>query len=294
MRETILEFGPHHRLIGVLTRPESAERAGGGVAVVITNSGIIHRVGANRVHVRLARALAAAGVPCLRYDLPGIGDSARMSAGRDVETANQMATAAALTALTAAGVASRFVMIGLCSGADHSFRVSVADPRVIGAVLIDPTTMFSTSRHRLNLALRAAGRALRPRFWGRLLAGRYRLSRASLSASMHGEGPGAPRSLRREELPEQWAQARDAFQLLIDRKTKLLLLTTRHNGQVYSYRGQLQDAFPELRGLRDILTTANRPRGEHTFSSEADRDYLEATVLGWLAERILQRKALTG
>ena len=109
MRETILEFGPHRRLVGVLTRPESAERAGGDVAVVITNSGIIHRVGANRVHVRLARALAAAGVPCLRYDLPGIGDSARMSAGGDVETANQMATAAACTALTAAAASWRSI-----------------------------------------------------------------------------------------------------------------------------------------------------------------------------------------
>ncbi len=292
MRETILEFGPHRRLVGVLTRPEAGERAGDGIAVVITNSGIIHRVGANRVHVRLARALAAAGVPCLRYDLPGIGDSERMSSGGDVETSNLMATAAALTALTAAGVASRFVVVGLCSGADHGFRVSIVDPRVIGAVLIDPTTMFSTPRHRLNLALRASARAMRPRVWMRLLAGRYRSSRASFAASMNGDGPGAPRSLRRDVQPELWAQSQAAFQQLIDRDTQLLLFTTRHNENVYSYGSQLQDAFPQLRGLRDIVTTATRPRGEHTFSKEVDRVYLESTVLKWLSDRILHRPAM--
>ena len=287
MRETVLEFGPSRRLIGVLTRPDASQGAGHGLTVLITNSGIIHRVGPNRLHVRLARALAARGIPCLRYDLPGVGDSERLATGGDVASENVRATAAAIDALGAAGVGGRFVIIGLCSGADHGFQAACADARLAGAVLIDPTAMFSTTRHRAMLGLRALRRATRPALWLRVLSGRYRLRNSNLDEFLREAGPGAPRSLRREEHPDAWKQTRDAFQSLIDRQTQLLLLITRHNQSVYSYRRQLQDAFPDLRSLDGILQTDRRPQSDHTFSAESDRAYLESTVIRWLTERML-------
>ncbi len=293
MKETILEFGPERRLVGVLTRPPRAAGDPSNVVVVITNSGIIHRVGANRVHVRLARSLAAAGVPCLRYDLPGIGDSERAASGGGVESDNLSATAAAIDALEKMGVGTRIVMVGLCSGADHSFRAMRLDPRIVGAVLIDPTAMFSTTRHRVNLVRRLFRRALRPVLWIRLLSGRYRLSRANLNESISDAGPGAPRSLTRADHPEAWADTRDALQEFIRREAELLLITTHHNARVYSYQQQLQDAFPSLTELSRYLSAYTRPQSDHTFSAEVDRRFLETAVLAWLRDRVLPRSAPT-
>ena len=67
-------FGRSQHLVGVLSTP-TVVSAAAPPGIVLVNSGIIHRIGANRVYVRLARALAVCGSASLRFDLSGIGDS---------------------------------------------------------------------------------------------------------------------------------------------------------------------------------------------------------------------------
>ncbi len=74
MRERAVVFGDPPDLVGVLTEPDGVCRDRG---VIILNAGIIHRVGPNRLHVRMARALASLGFPVLRFDFSGQGDSGR-------------------------------------------------------------------------------------------------------------------------------------------------------------------------------------------------------------------------
>src|SRR5690606_23478543 len=138
------------------------------------NAGILHRIGPNRLHVRLARRLARAGVTSLRLDLPGLGDSRTLGTSASVAEQNQRAVSAALDALEGRGVAHRFVLFGLCSGADDASRCACADPRIVGMCLIDPPTLFPTWRSRATHALRWAKR---PRSWFRLVTGRYGLLR---------------------------------------------------------------------------------------------------------------------
>jgi hypothetical protein len=45
-----------------------------------------------------------------------------------------------MTALERAGVARKFVIIGLCSGGDLAFQAGFRDPRVAGAVMMNPRT----------------------------------------------------------------------------------------------------------------------------------------------------------
>ena len=74
MNERALTFGDERHLVGILTEPAPSGRGGeeglaeaGGEdlrpGVVFLNSGILHRVGASRIYVKLARRLAAARVP---------------------------------------------------------------------------------------------------------------------------------------------------------------------------------------------------------------------------------------
>ena len=59
------------RMVGILSLPA----APGPRGVLIVTGGPQYRVGSHRQFVLLARALAARGVPVLRFDLRGMGDS---------------------------------------------------------------------------------------------------------------------------------------------------------------------------------------------------------------------------
>lgn len=281
MIESVLEFGPGRRLVGILTRPPQHAEVH-DLAVLITNSGIIHRVGANRVHVRLARFLAARGYPCLRYDLPGIGDSERSGTGASVQVENLGASMAAMDALQRSGIARRFVLIGLCSGADHSFMVGCVDSRVAGAVLIDPTGVFSTRRHQLNIMLRTVRRGMRPRVWIRLVTGKYQLSRSISQNTFNASDPGAPRSLTRSGNEDVRAQIRDGLEAFVKRGSRLYIVITGHNAGVYTYDRQMLDAFPDVAGLDQIIRVDRRLNAEHTFTAEIDRSFLESGITDWL------------
>lgn len=279
MKETVVEFGPS-AFVGILTRPENGGAlAPADVAVLITNAGIIHRVGPNRLHVRLARFLAAQGYPCLRYDLPGIGDSEAAGAAQVAE-ARIAATRSALDRLERMGVARRFIILGICSGADHSLVASVFDPRLVGAVVIDPTTVFATPRHRVNRTLQRASRLLVPRVLWRVLTGRTGLLRRITGPA---EPPiyGMPRAPGPEEVDTR-NQAVGALRALCDRRVQLYMIMTGHSNEVFSYREQMVDAFPELPALKDVLHIDRWPTTGHTFGREADRNRLEGELVRWL------------
>lgn len=296
--ERVVEFGPGNRLVGILTSAgavggEGARDGKAPLAVVITNAGIIHRVGANRLHVRLARHLAALGIPCFRYDLPGIGDSEPTGTGPIMQE-NLAATRAAMDRLQSMGVADRFVMVGLCSGADHSFMTGVIEPRVAGALMIDPTTVFSTPRHHRIRALQRLGRGLRPAVAWRILTGRKKLSlrppaEADAAAVAGAAQPafGLPREPAPEVLPEARKQVSAALATLAGRPVQLFFFMTGHSDDAYSYRRQLVDAFPEIEALPAVLRVERRPRADHTFSREADRQYLEQQLAQWLQHTVL-------
>lgn len=72
MREETCVFGSANPLVGIITHPEIDV---GLPTVILLNAGLIHRIGPNRVYVRLARHLAGLGFQVLRFDLSGIGDS---------------------------------------------------------------------------------------------------------------------------------------------------------------------------------------------------------------------------
>ena len=280
--ESVLEFGPGGRIIGILTHTHPAEDRSRVPAIVITNSGIIHRAGANRLHVRLARLLARHGYPTLRYDLPGIGDSEVIPGTADIRQMNLDATRSGFDKLERLGVAQSFIMVGLCSGADHSFAVTAVDSRVVGAVLIDPTAIVATRRHRINQLLGAAARGLRPRTWWRLVRGQYDVRRMVRQRSIEAHRVGVPVSLSNDPADERRGLVAGALQAMIERAVRLQFVITGHNREVYSYPDQIFDAFPELSGLRETVTVALRPSATHTFSDETDRRFLDQLLVRWL------------
>src|SRR5262249_31985401 len=101
------------------------------------------------INVRLARALAKRGVPSIRFDLSGLGDSARPDGRQSFEAQAVLDVRAAIDALEFVTGLKKFVLLGFCSGAYHSYNVALADDRVAGLLLFD-AYRYPTFRLRLN------------------------------------------------------------------------------------------------------------------------------------------------
>ena len=97
-------------LVGVLALPQTARPVG----VVIVVGGPQYRGGSHRQFVLLARALARAGFPALRFDHRGAGDATgAMRAFTDIDDD----IGAAIDELCRACALDRVVLFGLCDAA---------------------------------------------------------------------------------------------------------------------------------------------------------------------------------
>lgn len=138
--EEALRFGREQDLFGVLTQPATPSRGPrSGTAIVLLNVGGNYRIGPNRVYVKLARELAAAGYRVLRMDVAGVGDS-RVQDGftadnmyRDWATTD---VSAAVDTLQRRGC-SRIFLMGICSGAYLAFQTALKDPRIEGQLIVN-------------------------------------------------------------------------------------------------------------------------------------------------------------
>lgn len=166
-RERPLTFGRTKSLVGIITEPREVR----GRPVVILGAGILHRIGPSRVSVNLARALAAAGHPVLRFDLSGIGESPRATGQALLEAAiSDIGDAIDLAMTTAAGTrwSDGVALVGYCSGADNAFYVGADDERVRAIAVFDPTVHETAGFRRRKLV----GRLVSVRSWWNILSGR--------------------------------------------------------------------------------------------------------------------------
>ena len=134
-QEEPVRFGPG--LFGVHARPTAP--APGAPTILFVAAGLSAHSGWGRQATRMARGFAQAGVPSLRMDLAGIGDSADRPGGTSplfaADTLDDFRHA--LDHLAAQGE-RRIVLVGHCSGAYAAFHAACRDHRVVGALLANP------------------------------------------------------------------------------------------------------------------------------------------------------------
>ncbi len=145
MKERVVLFGSDRSLVGITTEPQLPAQSTAArdaadrqlPAVLILNAGLIHRVGPNRLHVKLGRRFSELGFHVLRFDFSGLGDSpaSRTAIPFDQRAPNEAGEAMDFLMRTC-GVQS-FLPVGICSGADVAFSLAQRDDRVVGAVLIN-------------------------------------------------------------------------------------------------------------------------------------------------------------
>jgi pimeloyl-ACP methyl ester carboxylesterase len=139
-------FGPNQRLFGIHVRPRGGARprASTRPAILMLNAGTVHRIGPHRFYVGMARELAGMGFDVLRVDLSGIGDSPNTTTPENITYPGEAEADVrlAMDLMTARTGATRFVLAGLCSGADIAFQLGIKEKRVAGVVMMNPRTFL--------------------------------------------------------------------------------------------------------------------------------------------------------
>lgn len=195
--EEAVTFGEANRLFGILTEPSAPRFEGFVPTVLFLNTGHHHHVGFGRMATNMARRLAAEGIPSLRFDAAGLGDSEAMpgrAEGVIYSTEACADVSDAISMLEARGYANH-VVVGHCSGAHLAFHSTVLDQRISAQVLMNLQVFIWGANDTLETVIRArrrtgreiladAWRAIRqPTTWHRLMRGDKRdreLARALL------------------------------------------------------------------------------------------------------------------
>ena len=260
-------------LVGVLTKADEDGDASRPI-VVFLNAGMVHRVGPNRLHVRLARELARRGFTSLRFDLSGIGDSPARVDGASLHDAGLRDVKDALDFVATEHEGSTFVLVGLCSGADLAFRAALADARVVGGVLIDGFP-YQTFRSRLHRRAHQYAWHLRGRNWRKLLGSNSPIWRGLRRSPKAVPSPGA---LRQRDVPTK-DEANAGLHALTERGVRLLVLNTPDRD--YSYRRHFADTFPTVRS--DRIQLRFFADADHTFTLRANQDQLIRAITEWIS-----------
>jgi pimeloyl-ACP methyl ester carboxylesterase len=256
--ESIVQFGPEQQLSGLLAGDPAAAPA----TLVLLNAGTFPRSGPFRMHVELARELAAQGQPVFRFDLPGIGESPRLSNLSHLE-----AVSAALDCLSQNHGGRRFVVGGICSAADLGWRIAERDRRVCGVLLLDGISFagpwFAFARIRRFLARS-------PRHWpgmAKRLLGRARATESPTSADFR-------------DWPSR-QQARTQMQTMLARGVRFLFIYTGGVGDRLLHPRQFDWAFGDA-ARSDKMTVEYWPECDHLFYRAGDRRRLLQMLAAWL------------
>jgi hypothetical protein len=278
--ERPLLFGDAGTLLGIVSEPAGGVRPQMPL-VILLNAGLIHRVGPNRLHVLLARRLATRGVAAFRVDLSGRGDSDVRRDELSFMASGVAEVRAAMDRLQQLYGTKRFVLMGICSGADTSGAAACVDARVAGLVVIEGAA-YPTKRSMRRYYARRIFRAetLLNTIRGRNAIGQWLRRRraqapaASPAAAMIAVAPAASGGLQ---------QVAAALQMLVDRGVEIMAVFTGSSA-VYNYAGQIRDAFPGVR-FGDRLREDYYPAADHTFTRLPEQARLIEAVAGWMEQK---------
>ena len=296
MSEEIITFGKTRTLVGILHKPEGPAPRADLPAVLLLNAGLLHRVGPNRLYVKIARQLERSGFHVLRFDVWGIGDSqdhAGETKGTFVDD-----TLEAFEVLNQRLGATRFMLMGICMGAQIALEVASRDPRVDSLALVEGIYVKSARYH--------LSRILSPRKWKRVFTGesqmvkrlRQKLVKHSGNSSDNRqpatESKGSPTgngNLTSFLDQNRNKNMKEKLGTLLERGTKIILIFRDGNEIAYNYR---------LRKEGDEIFAVGLPRGldvvfvrfaDHTFTPLLSQDLLLKAMMRWSEAHGLRESA---
>lgn len=266
MSESAHRFGRARHLVGVAGQPDGTP---GPVGVILLNAGLVPRVGPFRLHVSLARHLNALGYATLRFDLSNLGDSGVDDGARSREKQVAADVADAMQLLAEHSGRSRFVLIGLCSGAANAHAVACEHPDVAGAVFLDGyayTTLGFRLRHYLPKLLRT--HPLRV----------LKSIKRRVQATRQGQDP-----LFAVEFPPRMQVVTELADML-DRGLKLYFVYSGGASGYFNHVRQFRECFGAI-ALKPGVRVSYFEQADHTYVLSEDRKALAGVIGDWMQQQ---------
>jgi pimeloyl-ACP methyl ester carboxylesterase len=236
--------------------------------------------------VRMARKLAEMGHPCFRFDFSGIGDS---EPRRDTLAAAESAVVETREAMDLIGArkggVNRFILIGLCSGADMAFKTAQVDERVVGLVQLDPFAYRTPGywlRHYGNKFFSVAA-------WQRYISVRYerwKNARTPKPSVSEDDGVIYERAEYKRRFPPR-EQVAEALRVLVQREVSLLHIFSEDQPDHINHAAQYRRSFPDVK-FGSLLDVVYMPRAAHIFTELGDQEQVIATVAAWSGRTLAQ------
>lgn len=270
-RETIETFGRHGSLAGILTRPTGEPT---GIPVVLLGAGIIHKVGPSRASVEVARILAAAGHPTLRFDLSGIGDSPRVREDSMDETAVRDVEDAISLVEERVGAPGGVALVGFCSGADNGLFVAAQDSRVSRLSLFDPTVHRTRGFEKRRMTRRLTS----ARSWWNVLSGRSLALELKDRMAIDAERPPGFYGLLTQSPEETDRRVAE----LVSRGVPILYVLSQGCHDYCNGPEQVEESLPTGYDP-EFIQVLWAPEMDHILSTAPQRRTLADAVLGHLS-----------
>src|SRR5258706_95661 len=267
-------------LIGVLSGAALAAERG----VLIVVGGPQYRAGSHRQFTLLARHLAERGVPTLRFDYRGMGDSD--GGVRTFERVDSDIRCAIDRFFAGVTGLKDVVIWGLCDAASAALFYAHQDARVSGLVLLNPWVRTEHGLARAPLRHYSLRRLFQASLWQKVARGEFKVREAAAAlgkAAMDAMGRGPSRGTAEEAtaseapLPERMEDALRRF------RGRVLLILSGNDLTAQEFK----DVVAGSRRWRQLLSGDRVARydlaeANHTFARRDWRNQVERWTEAWV------------
>lgn len=269
-------------LVGILSRADAPSTRG----VLIVVGGPQYRVGSHRQFTLLARHLAERGLPALRFDYRGMGDSTGVL--RTFEGVGADIRCAIDCFFDAAPGLEEVVIWGLCDAASAALSYAHQDARVSGLVLVNPWVRTEKGIARAYLRHYYLQRLFQRSFWEKVACGEFRVRAAAgalrrqAAAAVGSERdaqrkPGHTSAVTDVPLPARMEQGLRKF------PGRVLLILSGNDLTAQEFKALVAGSWRWRRLLLSRRVTRHELAGaNHTFARREWRDQVALWTETWL------------
>jgi exosortase A-associated hydrolase 1 len=284
------------RLVGVIHH----SRPGAKIGLVLVVGGPQYRVGSHRQFLSVARSLAQTGIPVLRFDYRGMGDSEGEQ--RTFEDIDQDIRAAIDRLARSYPDLQEIALWGLCDAASASVFFGRHDSRVKRLVLLNPWVRSDQSFARAHLQHYYIRRILSNAFWKKLASGKFRFGRSALElvenatramgggANPKRDSAGPERTGYADVSPSTRKSknqlASQVMQGLEQFDGKVLIILSGNDLTAAEFKAEVARGWKWRRvAWRKRFVVRELPEANHTFSTDEWRHQVNRWTVSWLMQR---------
>ena len=256
-----------------------------GVLVIV--GGPQTRVGSHRQFVLLARALASSGIPVMRFDYSGTGDS--KGSTKNFEDVDEDIAAAIDQFYSMIPDMHGVVLWGLCDAASASLFYGYNDERVQGLVLLNPWVRSEARRARSYLKHYHLMRLFDKNYWQKLYRERFQFFQLikyffkKLLTVLKINQSVSLRKMAKHNRPLYTERMRSGLEQF---EGRVLLILSGDDLTADEFRDMVRSSQEWRDTMKQKnITTMEIKQANHTFSSQLWRDMVNDWTRDWVLQK---------